>query len=140
MKKPIIVGIVAIIAVLILAIIIYLKFIVPVTIPQNTISDGINNSNPPVNNIPDEAPSQINYNVIILDMAFIPQIPNIKKGTTVIWTNKDSFTHSIISDTGLFSSGVLQKGDSFSYTFNELGVYNYHCGIYPGLKGKIVIV
>jgi plastocyanin len=49
------------------------------------------------------------------------------------------------SDTGVFTSGVLQKGDEFYYTFTQAGEYPYYSdpGGGPGgqgLSGKISVV
>ena len=53
-------------------------------------------------------------------------------GTTVTWVNLDDDAHSTTSGvpdnpTGLWDSPLLNKGDSFSYTFSEPGVYQYFC-------------
>lgn len=45
------------------------------------------------------------------------------------------------SDTGAsFDSGLLSTGESFSYTFEEEGVYNYYCQNHePDMTGNITV-
>src|SRR3989338_96394 len=40
--------------------------------------------------------------VTIEEFAFNPETITIKKGTTVIWTQRDSVKHTVTSDTGIF--------------------------------------
>lgn len=63
-------------------------------------------------------------------MAFNPSTPNVKVGTTVMWINKDSVIHRVVSDSGLFGSANLTNGQSYNYTFNQTGSYPYHCTIH----------
>jgi plastocyanin len=77
--------------------------------------------------------------VTIQNFAFNPAVLNVQVGKTVTWTNKDSTTHHVVSDTGLFDSGNLSNGMSYNYTFNTAGNYPYHCSIHPSMKGTIVV-
>ena len=67
----------------------------------------------------------------------------VEKGTTVIWKNTDTESpakeHLISSKYWVFKSEKLSTGDTFSYTFNDLGVYEYIDSIY-GINGKITVV
>lgn len=74
----------------------------------------------------------------IKGFAFNPQSITVNKGTNVTWTNKDSVTHDIKSQ-GIFESPVLQNGESWSYTFNSTGTFDYICGIHPSMKGRITV-
>lgn len=77
--------------------------------------------------------------VNIQNMAFNPATLNVKVGTTVKWVNMDSTTHQVVSNTGVFNSGVLKNGQSYTYTFNKTGTYPYYCSIHPSMKGTIVV-
>lgn len=77
--------------------------------------------------------------VEIEDFAFVPGTVTIKVGTTVTWTNKDSVGHSATSDDGIFDSGILGKGSSFSYTFTTAGTYGYHCKQHTYMEATIVV-
>ena len=81
--------------------------------------------------------------VSIKDFAFSPAKIEIKAGTTVTWTNEDSAPHTVTATksddldaalSGLFDSGDLQQGDTFSYTFDKAGNYYYECTIHASMK------
>jgi plastocyanin len=67
----------------------------------------------------------------------------------VVWVNSDivgtgygmstGTAHHLVSDTGLFDSGVLNAGATYAFTFAGPGTYAYHCGIHPGMVGTITI-
>jgi plastocyanin len=75
--------------------------------------------------------------VTISNFAFDPAVLKIKQGTTVTWVNNDSVPHPIKSD--FFSSDSLNKGQSFSFTFNNIGNFDYLCSIHPTMKGLIIV-
>lgn len=74
-----------------------------------------------------DQPVSSTVSVNIKGFAFDPSELSIKTGTTVTWTNQDGVNHTVTSDTGLFDSGELGKGSTFSYTFTKAGVYTYYC-------------
>ncbi len=78
--------------------------------------------------------------VTIQNFAFTPQHLTVLVGTTVRWTNADSAPHTATSDNGTFSSGTLNQGQSWQYTFTTPGTYAYHCGVHPGMTGTITVV
>lgn len=73
----------------------------------------------------------------IQNFAFSPATLTVKKDTTVIWTNNDSAPHQIKSVT--FNSNQLNKGQTFSFTFNDAGIFDYSCAIHPSMLGKIIV-
>lgn len=75
--------------------------------------------------------------VNIKNFSFNPEILKVKKGATVTWTNNDPAQHQIKSAT--FNSGQLSKGQSFSFTFNDAGTFDYLCAIHPSMVGKIIV-
>lgn len=75
--------------------------------------------------------------VNISNFSFQPTPLDIPVGTTVVWTNNDSVMHQIKSDT--FNSQPLSQGDTFSFTFQTAGTYDYSCAIHPSMKGQIVV-
>jgi plastocyanin len=77
--------------------------------------------------------------VSIQNMAYNPSTLTVKVGTTVKWTNLDPATHDVTSDTGVFQSGNMTNGQTFSYTFNQTGTYPYHCILHPSMKATIVV-
>jgi plastocyanin len=78
--------------------------------------------------------------VSIANFAFDPAILTITTGSTVTWTNNDTVSHNIAADDGSWGSNSLAKGDTFSYTFTQAGIFSYHCGVHPSMKATITVV
>lgn len=89
---------------------------------------------PPAQPVPATA-----VNIEIKGFAFNPATITIPKGTTVIWTQKDSAQHTATSAGNAFSSDILSQGQTFSYTFNESGTFEYNCHIHPSMRGKVIV-
>lgn len=77
--------------------------------------------------------------VSISNFAFDPPTLTIPKGTTVIWSNKDSVAHNIVENNNLFSSPTLATGDQFRYTFDTAGTFNYKCTFHSNMNGQIIV-
>lgn len=82
------------------------------------------------------------YEVWIQHDSYYPCDITVDSGTTVTWTNKDNYIHTVTSNiNGLFDSGQIPKGRSFRYKFNKSGVFSYYCMERMGLScGMIGIV
>ncbi len=82
----------------------------------------------------------IEETINIKDFTFNPATINIKKGTTVIWTNQDSTKHTVTSDSGSeLDSELLAKGETYSHQFNQTGTFNYHCTPHPFMEAKVIV-
>ncbi len=76
----------------------------------------------------------------IENFAYSPQTLTIKQGESVTWINGDSAIHTVTSDSGSeLDSELLSKDDSYAHTFNEKGVFDYHCTPHPYMTGTIVV-
>jgi plastocyanin len=65
----------------------------------------------------------------------------IAPGTQVTWTNQDDMPHTATADDELWDSGLLQPGESFSFTFTGGGTFAYHCNIHgAGMMSGTIIV
>lgn len=84
-----------------------------------------------------QTPSAGAANVAIRNFAFAPATLTVKAGDTVTWTNDDSVPHQIKSET--FNSASLSRGQTFSFTFQTAGTYDYSCAIHPSMKGQIIV-
>ncbi len=62
----------------------------------------------------------------------------IPAGSTVRWTSEGG-THTSTSNTGMWDSGNIPPGGSFSHTFNTPGVYSYHCELHPNMAGTVYV-
>ena len=70
--------------------------------------------------------------------AYGPSQLDVLPGKTVRWSNVSPRTHTVTSDTGVFDSGHLGPGDSFDFTFNQPGRYQYHCTIHSSILGALL--
>lgn len=87
------------------------------------------------------------------------QYPNVEiaKGSTITWTNRDSIEHNVMEDhtnSGAkhdatatdnvsekkFSGPSQKKGESYNFTFEDIGEIEYHCAQHPEMRGKITVV
>jgi plastocyanin len=101
------------------------------TMSTNSSSNNSSNSSAPV----------ATNTVTIQNFAFSPASITVKKGTSVTWTNKDSTTHTVTetdSQTGP-DSGDLASGKSYSFTFNTVGTFQYHCSIHTDMTGTVTV-
>ena len=64
----------------------------------------------------------------------------VRVGTTVTWTNQDNVPHSITFKNGMKDSGLLYQGQSFSYTFNTPGTYQYYCTVHLYMVATVTVV
>lgn len=77
--------------------------------------------------------------VPIKNFAFMEMSVTIAAGGSVTWKNLDGEPHTVVSTDGLFRSGGLDEGDSFTFKFPKPGVYKYVCSIHPQMKASVVV-
>jgi plastocyanin len=87
---------------------------------------------------PDFTPGT-SVSVVIENLAFSPDTVTIDIGTTVVWNNEDFVNHTVTSRTGIFDSGIMSRGGSFSYTFNEAGDFEYYCTLHTNMVGHVIV-
>ena len=78
------------------------------------------------------------------DRCYVPSLILTKKGNSVTWVKEDSAFHSVTSGfygspTELFDSGHLDPFESFVFTFDEVGDYDYFCTLHPWMKGQVTV-
>ncbi|MCL7475238.1 MAG: cupredoxin domain-containing protein [Methanosarcinales archaeon] len=69
--------------------------------------------------------------------AFVPETITIPMKGVVKWTNMDSTPHKI-KIIGMVTED-LGEGDSFIWTFNQIGTYEYSCKYHPNMKGTVIV-
>ncbi len=77
--------------------------------------------------------------VNIANLAFSPATVTVAKGATITWTNNDTTTHTVTSDNGIWDSGNVDPGKTYSRTFNDVGTWPYHCKIHVTMKAQVVV-
>ena len=80
---------------------------------------------------------------------FMPSIITIDQGSSVIWLNEDTESHSVTSGTtsfgpdGKFASETINPGESYSLTFEEdvfePGTYFYYDSNHLWMKGIVLV-
>lgn len=71
--------------------------------------------------------------------AFNPPVIKVRKGATVTWTNRDNVPHTVTASDGSFRSGLLNLGQSWSFTFDKPGTYSYYCEPHPYMQGQVIV-
>ena len=90
---------------------------------------------------PTDAGNATTNTVAIKDFAFAPASTTVKKGTTVTWTNSDQDPHTVTStgSGGPLRSPTLQTGQSYQYTFDTPGTFEYLCTIHPFMTATVTV-
>lgn len=74
--------------------------------------------------------------------AYNPTQLTVDSGATVTFINKDNANHSVTSNSGIFNSGKISSGNSYTYTFNTEGTYYFYCSYHStnsAEQGAIVV-
>jgi plastocyanin len=82
-----------------------------------------------------------NVAAVVVDNRFQPTSLELGVGTSVTWTNAGSNLHTLSSLDGLFDSGALMSGQSFTYTFDKPGTYQLICRQHGlnGMTARVVV-
>lgn len=80
---------------------------------------------------------------VLIDQSFEPPSVTVKAGESVTWKSEDRRNHQIMSGappvmTDQFVSPVLQKGDSWTHTFEDPGEFPYH-DMRTSMIGEVVV-
>lgn len=73
-------------------------------------------------------------------LAFPDGNRTVAVGTTIVWTNFDGAQHTVTASDHSFTSGKLNKGQTYSHTFKSIGRYDYACTIHPFMTASITVV
>ena len=143
-----------IVSIILIALVLILVVVGGIFIFQNQNSSSNSDGIKTVNNVPENSGNNQNegsadgvmtaspktYNIDIQDFDYKTKTLTIKKGDTVIWTNRDSVRHTVTSDSGNeLDSELLSQSGSYSHTFAQTGTYDYHCKPHPYMTGTIIV-
>ena len=75
---------------------------------------------------------------------FILEDITVPVGTTIVWTNEDSNSHTTTSGvppnvSGIWNSPFLEEGQKFSHTFTKVGEFRYWCRIHPFMTATVTV-
>ncbi len=74
-----------------------------------------------------------------------PQDISVAKDSTVQWINEDETIHTVTSGTpeggttGIFDSSIIDAGNSYTYTFDSAGTFDYYCIVHPWMIGSVIV-
>ena len=77
---------------------------------------------------------------------YLPYSVSIKEHSSVTWTNDDMAVHTATSGdpsdgpNGIFDSGLISPGDTYTNQFDEEGTFDYYCIAHPWMTGKVIVV
>ncbi len=80
-----------------------------------------------------------------VDLCYDPPSLIIFSEGEIIWRNDDSSSHTVTSGNiiegpnGIFDSGLINAGETFSFKFSDVGEYDYFCMIHPWANGSITV-
>jgi plastocyanin len=81
--------------------------------------------------------------VAMRDFAFFPDTVRIRPGTEVTWVNCETdvqdFHTSTSVGSGLWDSGAVNRGESFTRRFDTTGSFGYFCIPHPFMRGAVVV-
>lgn len=103
-------------------------------------------------------PAQGTAQVVVQNIAFMPESLTVLRGTEVTWTSADAnVRHTATSGVpgerevpgvtpgtdaktdGVFDGDLPDAGAEFSFTFDEAGTYPYFCEVHPSMTAEIVV-
>lgn len=84
-------------------------------------------------------PQPTAYAVSIGDNYFEPATAAIESGDSVTWTNIGTVPHTVTAENGLFDSGVLDPGESYTVDFDGQGNVAYYCTLHPEMTGSLAV-
>ena len=77
---------------------------------------------------------------------FIPSTVTVDLGTTVTWDNTDgSAAHTATAGaaadgpSGVWDSSLIMMGQSYSYTTDTAGSFDYFCMVHPWMEGTLIV-
>ncbi|MFF7544966.1 cupredoxin family copper-binding protein [Streptomyces canus] len=85
--------------------------------------------------------SAATFQVAMKGYAFSPASLSVPAGSTVTWTNYDTAPHDVKTTSGPLAihSPMLNKGQSWSFTFTTAGAYGYVCTVHPDMTAGITV-
>jgi len=79
------------------------------------------------------------------DNCFVPSTVVITAGGTVTWENTDTAAHTASAGSpadgpsGVWDSGLVVSGGSYSVTLDDEGTYPYFCMVHPWMQGTVIV-
>lgn len=88
---------------------------------------------------PSGTPGMGHPQVEMVGSMYHPMMLRVPRGTTVTWINEDDVSHSVTFRNGMADSGLLREGQTFQYTFQTAGTYQYYCSVHSSMQGAMTV-
>jgi plastocyanin len=93
---------------------------------------------------PTPAPSAGGGDGVTVDISnsvYEPAEITVTPGTTVTWVNHDEDDHTVTStlDPKVLDSGIFKQNESFEFTFDDAGTFNYICEVHDWMTGTVTV-
>ena len=78
----------------------------------------------------------------IQGFSFKPSAVHVRVGGTLTWVNCEPAgtpSHTSTADGGLWTSQLLDPGATFTFQFNTVGTFAYHCTPHSGMQGQVIV-
>jgi len=79
------------------------------------------------------------HHVSIGDHFFNPATVTIVAGDRVRWTNNGSVDHQVYGTGGVWDSGVMNPGDTYTKTFSTEGTFTYYDLLHTQATGTVIV-
>lgn len=88
--------------------------------------------------LPESAREPKTHVIEIIQMKFVPEVLNVKKGDKVVWVNKDLVEHDVTEQyRNAWASAKLPSGATWEMVFSKSE--SYYCNLHVVMKGKVVV-
>jgi plastocyanin len=78
------------------------------------------------------------HRVVIDGLKYEPEMLTVRRGDTIVWTNKDPFPHTVTAP-GKFDSHDIAANGSWKFVARTAGEYAYICTLHPNMKGTLKV-
>jgi plastocyanin len=91
--------------------------------------------------VPAPGPNEVN----VVNFQYQPKDKPVRVGDRITWKNYDTAPHTVTSATNdtyprrPIDSGLFGQDQTFSYTFEVAGTFNYFCTVHPYMTGSIAV-
>jgi plastocyanin len=75
--------------------------------------------------------------VTIRNFRFTREKLTVNAGDVVVWRNEDPVAHTILSDSGGFTSPLVEPRQDWSHRFSTPGTFTYYCHPHPFMRAEI---
>jgi plastocyanin len=88
---------------------------------------------------PAPKPKPRHHTVTIDSTSYKPAALTVRAGDTIEWVNRDFYPHTVTAASGAFNSRDIAAGESWSYTAETAGSFEYICKYHQTMVGTLQV-